>query len=116
MLIMNKIKLSLSAKHINTLIYCFNQISKAPEKERIAKVAKSVLNKTALNFRKRQLVVQYSRNPSKKEKKFTFSLELVEAHFLEQYLLTMANFPLNDYDRNAVNWITSTINKELVNA
>lgn len=111
---MSKVKLILTEKHLSALVYSLDQASKVPAKERIAKVAKSVLDKSTLYFKKKQLEVKLNANLFNKDKKYKFSIELVEAHFLEQYLLSMSNFPLCEYDRNAVNWITATINKQLV--
>lgn len=110
---MNKVKLTLTEKHLSALVYAFNQAPKTPVKERIAKVAKSVLDKTALTFKKKQLEVVQNASLFNRDKKYNFSIELVEAHFLEQYLLSMSSYPLCEYDRNAINWITATINKQL---
>ncbi|KFC60000.1 hypothetical protein [Flavobacterium gilvum] len=108
-----KIKLKLSEKQIGALVYSFNQTPRTPPKERVAKVAKSVLDKVVLKVRKRQLEVQQDSNLFNQKKKFDFSLELVEAHFLEQHLVSMYSFPMCEYDKNAINQIASTLNQQL---
>ncbi|WP_348814093.1 hypothetical protein [Flavobacterium maritimum] len=108
-----KINLKLSEKQLSALVYSFNEIPKKPAKERIAKVAKSVLDKVALKLRKRQLEVQSDSNLFNRGKKYSFSLELVEAHFLEQFTTVMIDFPLCEYDRNSLRQIASTLNQQL---
>jgi hypothetical protein len=108
-----KVKLEISEKQISALVYSFNQASKAPVRERIAKVAKSVLDKVVLKFKTKQLQVQQDSNLFNSKKKYSFSLELVEAHFLEQYLVSMQEFPMCEYDKNAINQISAEINKQL---
>jgi formyltetrahydrofolate synthetase len=108
-----KITLKLSEKQLGALVFSFNEIPKTPAKERIAKVAKSVLDKVALKLRKKQLEVQSESNLFNKDKKFSFSLELVEAHFLEQFIVVMGNFPMCEYDKNALLQIASRLNQQL---
>lgn len=108
-----KATLKLSEKQLGTLVYSFNEIPKKPCKERNAKVAKSVLDKVALKFRKRHLDIKSDSNLFTKDKKHSISLELVEAHFLEQFITVMDDFPLCEYDRNALRQIASTLNQQL---
>lgn len=110
---MKKIHLKLSALQISALVYSFDQASKAPVKGRIAKVAKSVLDKVVLKVKTIQLKVKHNSNLFKSKEKFKISLDLVEAHFLEQYLISMGNYPMSDYDKNAINQISATINQQL---
>jgi hypothetical protein len=108
-----KITLKISEKQLGALVFSFNEIPKVPVKERTAKVAKSVLDKVALKLKKRQLEVQSNTNLFNTKKKCSFSLELVEAHFLEQFITVMDSYPMNDYDRNALRQIASTLNQQL---
>ena len=108
-----KVKLKLTAKQISALVYAFDQASKAPVKGRIAKVAKSVLDQVVVKVKTKQLHVQLKTNHFNDKDKFPFSLELVEAHFLEQYLVSMGDFPMCEYDKNAINQISATINQQL---
>lgn len=108
-----KVKLKLSAKQISALVYSFDQASKAPVKGRIAKVAKSVLDKVVLKVKTKQLQVDQNSNLFNSKEKFDLSMELVEAHFLEQYLVSMRDFPMCEYDKNAINQISATINQKL---
>jgi hypothetical protein len=110
---MSIVTLNLTENHLSALVYSLDQASRVPVNNRIEKVAKSVLDNTTIMFKKRQLSVKKPTKFSKKIKKYHFSLELVEAHFLEQYLLSMHQFPFSDYDRNTINWISATINQQL---
>jgi len=107
------VTLKLSEKQLGALVFSFNEIPKTTSKERIVKVARSVLDKVALKLRKKQLEVQAESNLFNKDKKYCFSLELVEAHFLEQFISIMDAFPMCDYDRNALRQIASTLNQKL---
>lgn len=108
-----KVKLKLTAKQISALVYSFDQASKVPIKGRIAKVAKSVLDKVVLKVKTKQLKVDQNSNLFNSKEKFDLSMELVEAHFLEQYLVSMGDFPMCEYDKNAINQISATINQQL---
>jgi hypothetical protein len=48
-----------------------------------------------------------------KDKKHTFTLEYFEAHFLEQFTILTDEHPLNDYDRNVIRFIQSSLNQQL---
>jgi hypothetical protein len=108
-----KVKLKISEKQISALVYAFDQASKAPVKGRIAKVAKSVLDKVVLKVKTKQLHIKQDSNLFNTKEKHAFSLELVEAHFLEQYLVSMSEFPMCEYDKNAIIQISATINQQL---
>lgn len=108
-----KVKLKITEKQISALVYVFDQASKAPVKGRIAKIAKSVLDKVVLKFKTKQLQVQQKSNLFNDKEKYPFALELVEAHFLEQYLVSMSDYPMCEYDKNAINQIAATINQQL---
>lgn len=110
---MNKIKLKVSEKQISALVHSFNQSPKTPARERIAKVAKSVLDKVVLKIKTKQLQVQQNSTLFTSKEKHNISLELVEAHFLEQFLVAMGSFPMCEYDRNVLNQIASTLNQQL---
>ena len=108
-----KLPLKISEKQLSALVYAFKEIPKVPPKERSAKVAKSVLDKVALKFKKKQIEVQQGMSLFNNKKKFSFSLDLVEAHFLEQYLFVMLDYPLSDYDRNVIRFIQSNLHQQL---
>ncbi|MES2238884.1 MAG: hypothetical protein V4497_01365 [Bacteroidota bacterium] len=108
-----KIKLSISEKQLNALVYCFKFLDKTPTKKREIKVARSVLDKVVLKFAKKQLEVQQGSNLFTKNKKHSFSLEIVEAHYLEQFTVLIEHHPLSDYDRNVILQIQSTLNQQL---
>lgn len=110
---MSKIKLKISEKQLNSLVYCFGFMEATPTKDRAVKVARSVLDKVVLKFAKKQLEVQQVSNLFNKNKKHTFSLEIFEAHYLEQFTLIVEHNPLSDYDRNAIKQIQSTLNQQL---
>lgn len=111
---MLKVTIKISEKQLNTLVYCFNTMVKTPTKDRAVKVARSVMDKVALKFKKKQLEVQQGGyNLFKKDKKHSFSLEIVEAHYLEQFTVLVAEHPLNDYDRNVLRFIANNINQQL---
>ena len=111
---MLKVKLKISEKHLNSLVYSFGFLDHFPNKNRDVKVARSVLDKVILKFRKKQLEVQMTSNLFTKGKKHNFTLEYYEAHFLEQFTILTAEHPLNDYDRNVIRFIQSTLNQQLV--
>lgn len=108
-----KIKLRISEKQLNTLCYSFRVLEKTPTKDRAVKVARSVLDKVILKFQKKQLEVQIDHNLFDKAKKHIFTLEYYEAHYLEQFTISVVDHPLNDYDRNAIMQIRSTLNQQL---
>lgn len=108
-----KIKLKISEKQLNTLVYSFGFFDKTPNKERAIKVARSVLDKVVLKMKKKQLEIQQSSNLFTKDKKHLFTLEYYEAHFLEQFTIVVAEQPLSDYDRNVIRLIQTTLNQQL---
>lgn len=108
-----KITLKLSEKQLNSLVYSFGTMFKTPTKDRAIKVARSVMDKVALKFKKKQLELSQDYNLFKKDKKHSFSLEIVEAHYLEQFTVLAAEHPLNDYDRNVLRFIGNNLNQQL---
>lgn len=110
---MNKVTIKLSEKQLNTLVYTFGTMVKTPTKDRAVKVARSVMDKVALKFKKKQLDVQQQYNLFKKDKKHSFSLEIVEAHYLEQFTVLVAEHALNEYDRNVLRFIGNNLNQQL---
>lgn len=108
-----KVKLKISEKQLNSLVYSFGIMAKTPTKDRAVKVASSVLDKVALKFKKKQLEVQQGYTLFKKDTKHSFTLEIVEAHYLEQFTVLVAEHPLNDYDRNVLRFIGSNLNQQL---
>ncbi|KFC59840.1 hypothetical protein [Flavobacterium gilvum] len=108
-----KIKLKLSEKQLNSLVYSFGFFDKTPNKERTVKVARSVLDKVILKFRKKQLEVQQGSDLFNRNKKHGFTLEYYEAHFLEQFTIIVGGQALSEYDRNAIRQIQSILNQQL---
>jgi hypothetical protein len=110
---MNRIKLKISEKQLNTLVYSFGFLEQGSNKDRSVKVARSVLDKVILKFKKKQLEVQMNSDLFTKAKKHSFTLEYFEAHFLEQFTILTHDHPLNEYDRNVIRLIQSILNKQL---
>jgi len=108
-----KVKLKISEKKLNSLVYSFGFLDHCPNKDREIKVARSVLDKVILKFKKKQLEVQMAGNLFTKDKIHVFTLEYFEAHFLEQFTILTAEHPLNDYDRNVIRSIQSSLNQQL---
>jgi len=108
-----KIKLKISEKQLNSLVYSFNFIDRKPQRDRGVKVARSVLDKVILKFKKKQLEVQQGSDLFTKNKKHLFSMEYHEAHYLEQFAIIVHEQPLSEYDRNAIRQIQATLNQQL---
>lgn len=109
-----KIELKLSARQLNTVVYCFSTIQLVYSKERKHRVAKSILDEIIIKLKKKHVEVENQENnlfAKKKDTKFTF--KVYEADCLEQYLLMVENTPLNDYDRNAIRLIINKLNQQL---
>lgn len=109
-----KIKLKISEKQLNALVYSFVVLHRAPIKLREVRVARSVLDKVVLKFKKKQLEVQQVSDLFTRNKKHLFSLEYHEAHYLEQFTILIDDYPFSDYDRNAIRQIQATLNQQLV--
>lgn len=109
-----KVKLKISEKHLNSLVYTFGFLDHVPHKDRSVKVARSVLDKVILKFKKKQLEVQMGANLFTRGKKHNFTLEYFEAHYLEQFTILTDQHPLSDYDRNVIRFIQSTLNQQLI--
>ena len=110
------IKLELSNLQLGSVVYCLKQLPHVSEENRNTKVAKSVLSDLALKFEKKILEQSY-KPPTlftkKKVKKISFTLKIVEAHYLEMYAQMMENFPLNEYDRNVLLYLKNNLNQKL---
>jgi len=108
-----KIKLKISEKQLNALVYCFGFLDNKPTKKREVKVARSVLDKVILKFKKKQLEVQIGATLFTKDKKHVFTLEIFEAHYLEQFAILVDSHPLNVYDRTVMQFIRNNLNQQL---
>lgn len=107
-----KAELKLSNRQLNSLVYSFNMITNLPVSDREQRVARSVLDKTVLRFRKKYLEVQQTA-PTFSKKKYKFTLEYHEAHHLEQFILIAEQTAMNEYDHNVMHFIKSTLNQQL---
>jgi hypothetical protein len=111
---MKKIQIELTARQLNTLVYCFTFINHVYPKERSQKVLKSILEKLMLRIKKKHLEVESSiQTLFSKPKKSKFTFEYYEGDCLEQYLLIIENNIFNDYDRNAILFIKNKLNQQL---
>lgn len=108
-----KVKLKISEKHLNSLVYSFGFLDHFPNKDREVKVARSVLDKVILKFKKKQLEVQMAGSLFTKDKRHVFTLEYFEAHYLEQFTILTDDHPMSVYDRNVIRFIQSTLNQQL---
>ena len=111
-----KVALNLSLQNLNTIIYVYDTIVKLQQgKTRETKVARSILDKTIIRFKKKQAEASYQPTLfSKKNKKFKVTLEVYEAHYLEQCALLAENLiPLSEYDRNVLGYVKSNLNQQL---
>lgn len=110
-----KVILNLSLNNLNAVIHTYDMFIKITNaKSREAKVARSILDKTMIRFKKKQVSESYQ--PSlfaKKNKKFKVSLEIYEAHYLEQFALHAESIPSSEYDKNVLGFIKSNINQQL---
>lgn len=114
-LITMKVALNLTLQNLGVLIYCYDTAANLHQpKSRESKVARSVLDKTIIRFKKKQAEASYEPTLfTKKNKKFKIALEIYEAHFLEQFVLFAESTPLSDYDRNVLGYVKSNINQQL---
>lgn len=108
-----KVALKLSKNQLNSLVFSFNALGRIPANNRDVKVARSILDKMALKFQKKYLEASQQPTLFSKPKKYTFSLEYYEAHYLEQFITIMDDFPMNEYDRNVLRLINSNLNHQL---
>jgi len=109
-----KVNLKLSASHLNALVHHFPKPPYPPEKSREIRVARSVLDKVIIKFEKKQ--IEHSRETKTiftKPKKMSFSLEYFEAHYLEQFVLSVEGFAMSEYDRNVLRLIKTNLNQQL---
>ena len=110
------LELHLSAKQLGVLVFHFNALEKEPMHSRQGKVARSILDKLILKFRKKYLdVVNLPAKTNKgKIKKYKFSIDYHDGHYLETFIDIALNFAMNEYDRNVLNFIKSNLNQQLV--
>ncbi len=109
-----KIDLRLSAKQLNTLVFSFNTLTDIPTNSRDVRVSRSILDKVMLKFRKKHAEVHNAHATFfSKPKKYKFSLEYYEAHYLENFAKIMDEYPMNDYDRNVLRLIKTNLNQQL---
>lgn len=110
-----KINLKLTARQLNTVVYCFNSVNLSYSKDRSHRVLKSILDEVMLKMQKKNLEAQQTAGllfHKPKDTKFTFKYH--EADCLEKYLLSIEeNTPLNEYDRNAIRLIINKLNQQL---
>ncbi|MBF6607755.1 MAG: hypothetical protein ITG00_03350 [Flavobacterium sp.] len=112
-----KIKLQLSEKQLSALVYSFNALGYDPaQRTREIKVARNVLDRVSLKFKKKQLelsIVPPTIFHRSTVKKHGFSLEYFEAHYLERFITIAMDHPLNEYDRNVLRLINTNLNQQL---
>jgi len=109
-----KLNLKLSAKQLSVLIYCFNQSEATPSQSKEEKFTWSILNEIILKIQKKYLEITASMTLFNAKKKHSFNFTFYQAYMLEKYLHVQTNRPLSDYDRNVVQFIISTLNKQMV--
>jgi len=112
---MKKIQLQLTPRQLNTLVYLFTYVNRVYPKTRAEKVMRSILDRLMIKIKKKHVEVEATVHTlfTKKDKKYTFTFEYHEADCLEQYLLIADDFPLNDYDQNAVLFMKNKLNQQL---
>lgn len=110
-----KIVLNLTLQNIRTVIYAYDSFMKLQQgKTRETKVARSILDKTVIRFKKKEASESYTPTLHKKKgKQFKISLEVYEAHYLEQFAMFAEMQPLSDYDRNVMVYVKSKLNQQL---
>lgn len=108
-----KIALKLSLQQLGSLVYSFNHIAKIPITDRKVKVARSCLDKIVIKLKKKHAEEDYKSNLFTPKKKINFSLEFHEAHYLENYLVIVDEYAMNDYDRNVLRFIRNDLNQKL---
>lgn len=108
-----KLTLKLSAKQLSTLIYCFQNGSQTGQTKE-EKFTWSIMNEIVLKVQKKYLDVTASMTLFNAKKKHSFNFTYYQGYILEKFLQTAQQRPLSDYDRNVLNLIISTLNKQLV--
>jgi len=108
-----KVNIKLSPQQLNALVFHFPKPPFTPEKNREIRVARSVLEKVSLKMQKKQLETKHEATLFSKPKKVSFSLEYFEAHYLEKFIEVAETFPMNDYDRNVLRLIKSSLNQQM---
>jgi hypothetical protein len=108
-----KIKLRLSESQLNALVSTFAYLSEYPINNRKVRVARSVLDKVVLKFQKKHLEVKLTANLFNLKKRYSFSFEYHEAHYLEEFVNIAQTFCKDTYTLNVLRQIKSTINQQL---
>lgn len=100
---MIKITLKLTHRQLNTLVHHFGTLETPPMKLREAKVARSVLDKVVIRFKKKKIDADANQALfSQKGKQMSLTLEYYEAHYLETFCGLCNAFPMSEYDRNVL--------------
>lgn len=107
------LQLKLSAKQLSVLVYCFQKSGSTAGQTKEEKFTWSILNEIILKVQKKYLEFTSSQNLFNAKKKYTFKLTYYQAFILEKFLVTFQHTPLNDYDRNVINFMISQLNKQL---
>ena len=109
-----KTEIKLSLKQIGVVVFAYESFIKHHySKTREAKVARSILDKLIIKFKKKLVDQSFAPTLFQKPKKFRFSLEIFEAHYLEQFVMVMENHPMSEYDKNVLMFIKSNLNQQL---
>lgn len=108
-----KITVKISLQQLEALVQSFNHIAAIPLMNREQKVRRSCLDRIVIKLKKKHVEEAYKANLFTSKKKLTFSMEFDEAHFLENFLTIIDEFPLNDYDRNVLMAIRHDLNQKL---
>jgi hypothetical protein len=110
---MHKIDLKLSESQLGVLVYSFGTLSTETPSQKEVRMARSILDKTAIKFKKKYIEISHQSNLFNKTKKHKFTLEYFEAYHLESFAELMYTHPLSDYDRNVIGFIKNTLNQKL---
>lgn len=109
-----KVELKLTPRQLNSIVYCFNNVNLVYAKERRHRVAKSILDEIIIKMKKKHVELESQISTLFTKKKDTkFSFKYHEADCLEQYLISIQETPLNEYDRNVVGLLISKLNQQL---
>jgi hypothetical protein len=108
-----KIALKLSLEQLGSLVFSFNHIAKIPLTERKVKVARSCLDEIVIKLKKKHVEEAYKKTLFSPKKKLAFSLKYHEAHYLENYLVIVDEYAMNEYDRNVLRFIRNDLNQKL---
>lgn len=109
-----KIKLTLSEKQLTALVGTFEILLHPPINVRRIRVARSVLDKVVLKFQKKQLEVKLSADLFNSKKKYSFSFEYHEAHYLEEFIAVVQQFDNDTYTLNVLLQLQLILNRQLI--